>query len=128
MPSPTLGRCRGCQVPIWFITVSNQAGKPPGPMPLNPGENKTGNVAVYQDDTGTWRGRVLRKGQQPAPYEHLYLPHFADCPKAAEFRQQVKKAQADLHRDQRNRRGRRPSRQAAAIEQPGLFRIPGETR
>ena len=128
MPSPTLGRCRGCQAPIWFITVSNQAGKPPGPMPLNPGQDPHGNVAVYQDDKGIWRGRVLGKNQQPEAYEHRYLPHFADCPKSAEFRAQVRKAQADLHRGQRNGRGRRRAPAAAAIEQPGLFRLPGAPR
>lgn len=115
---PTVCGAEGCGAPIWFaITTAGHRS-----MPLNARSDPAGNVAVYQDDTGTWLARVLGKNGKPDTFETLFLPHFATCPRSSEFRKQARQAQADLNRAQRNRRGRRLPRQAAAIEQPGLFR------
>lgn len=120
--------CAGCDALVWFATVSNSAGRPPSQMPLNARPDPAGNVAAYHDDKDVWRARVLPKGTQAAPHERVYMPHFATCPNPEAYRKRQRddwrKAQADVNRDRRNRRGKRPSRQAAAIEQPGLFRSP----
>lgn len=49
------------------------------PMPLDPEPNEAGNVAAYKNHAGNWYARVLRKDEQPYPYEARYMPHFATC-------------------------------------------------
>jgi hypothetical protein len=122
---PTFCEAGNCGAGIWFaITTAGHRS-----MPLNARSDPKGNVAVHQDASGTWLARVLRKNQEAAPFETVFMPHFATCPRAAEFRRAARKAQSDIARRRRNQRGRRPGRVAAAIEQPGLFRLPpGATR
>jgi hypothetical protein len=120
--------CMGCDAPIWFArTTAN--GKA---MPLDAKPGEDGNVCCYCDDRGTWHARVLRAGEQPLPYERRYHTHFETCSSPEAFRRRQRDAwrtaQAGLHRDQRNRRGARTTRQDAATGQPGLFRIPASDK
>jgi hypothetical protein len=128
MPSPKISHCDTpkCDAPIIFVVISNQVGRKPKLMPLDASPDPGGNVAVYCDQAGTWRGRVLGKGQQAASYERVYCPHFATCKDPAAHRRRqrdaVKAAQAAHNARLRNRRGRRP----APAFQPGMFRLPGD--
>lgn len=122
--------CEGCDAPIWFKLV---AGPGPKPLliPLRAEPDPEGTVAAAPGRD--WQpGRFLAKGGTPdeALGEERWRNHFDDCPKSDAFRKKQRdtwrKAQADLHRGQRTRRASRPGRQAAAIEQPGMFRLPGD--
>lgn len=79
MTASTLCQAPGCREPIVLAVVSNNEGKPPSRMPLNPEPDPAGNVACYHDETGRLRGRVLVSGQEPSPHETRYMPHFATC-------------------------------------------------
>jgi len=46
---------------------------------LNPDPDPDGNVAVYIDHMDNVRARGLRKGEKPADYEVIYMPHKATC-------------------------------------------------
>lgn len=37
------------------------------------------NLALHRDHTGRLNVRVLKAGEQPEPYEHRGMPHFATC-------------------------------------------------
>ena len=119
--------CRSCDAPIIFVVVANNAGRKPARMPLNPDPDPSGNVAVMVTASGTRAGRVLGKGQQPAPYETLYMSHFATCEHAETHRRQRGQwtsALSQQARTRRNQRGKRP--QPPML--PGMGRIhPGRT-
>jgi hypothetical protein len=70
---PTICRRPGCRRSIRFVTTKN--GKQ---MPIDVTPDESGNVAVYVDETGTWRGRVLG-GAAPHRWERVYMPHAATC-------------------------------------------------
>jgi hypothetical protein len=46
---------------------------------LNPEPDPAGNTAVRRDHQDNLFARGLRKGEQPAPYEEVYMPHKATC-------------------------------------------------
>lgn len=71
---------------VWAVTLQGRR------MPLDPGRDPGGNVAVWRDPLGRLRVRQLRRGERPAGGESLSVPHFATCEPA------------------RRRVGRRPSR------------------
>lgn len=48
-------------------------------MPVDPEPSEDGNVAVYRDDTGRLRSRVISKNRPLATHETLMMPHFATC-------------------------------------------------
>lgn len=127
MSRPVISQCDTpkCGARIFFVVIANQAGRKPRLMPLDAEPDPGGNVAAYQDETGTWRGRVLGKGQ-PAPHETLYCPHFATCTDPGAHRRRQKdawrRAESGHKAAQRNRRG---GPRPAAQPQPGMFRIPG---
>lgn len=115
-----LSVCRACRKPIVFAVVANKAGRPPGKMPLNPRPDPDGNVAAYQDVTGSLVGRVVGKGGDHLGYERIYMPHAATCekrdppappapPEGVTFLDQWRKARSASAIAGRNRRGRRPA-------------------
>lgn len=118
MPSPEIRECEACGARFFFARTRGGAV-----MPVNAGPDKTGNLAVHQDTAGTWHARVLRKGEQPRRHEKPHLPHFATCPRAADFRRRLAAAKAARAAELRNKLGTRPDRVSQAIEQPGLFKI-----
>jgi hypothetical protein len=116
--------CESCQAEIIFALISNQAGRKPSWMPLNPDPDPDGNVAAYCDETGRMRGRVLVKGQEPAPHEKRYLPHFASCtnPAAHRRRQRGKWTSAQAAHRSGQRRGRNQPARFDVL--PGMTRLP----
>lgn len=70
--------CRRCHAPIeWAITLLGKR------MPLDAGEPadpERANVARWIDGDGVIRARALARGERPAAYERLAMPHFATCP------------------------------------------------
>lgn len=78
--------CDGCKAAIWFgITPVKRKY-----MPLDATPNAAGNVAVHQDAEGTWIARVVKKEIPAAPFEKLYMPHFATCTGKVRLAQQVR--------------------------------------
>lgn len=69
------GQCRACPQQLLFVRMAS--GKA---MPCNADPDPDGNIAVQRDAAGTWIGRALRKDEEPAGYERVYMPHFATCP------------------------------------------------
>lgn len=67
-------KCRTCQAPIGFIRTEH--GKV---MPVDPTPTAAGNVAVHKDVHGTLVGRVISEELPAAPWETVYMPHFATC-------------------------------------------------
>lgn len=74
--------CEGCGNPIvWAITVAGPNGRGGKLMPLDPGENLAGNVAVTAPHRGRLLARVLSKEEKvDRPFEHAAMTHFASCP------------------------------------------------
>lgn len=119
---------------IWAIT---EAGKM---QALDWTPDPGGNQAAEQDVHGTWRARYAPPGEELIFPLKRFMPHAASSPACFRRDQKAalpdalpdgvtgldawKKARTAQARARRNRRGRRPSRQAAAIEQPGMFRRP----
>lgn len=66
--------CRWCPAEIILGRTENAKT-----MPLNPRPDPAGNVAVHKDHMGNLHCRVLRKNEQPAAYEDVYVPHWATC-------------------------------------------------
>jgi hypothetical protein len=125
MPTPVISHCdtARCGAAIFFVVVSNQAGRKPKLMPVNAAPDPGGNVAVLQDETGTWRGRVLGKDQEPAAWEARYCPHFATCTDPGAYRRRQRDdwnhARSAYAAAQRTRRAGRPAAQPAG---PGMLR------
>lgn len=122
--------CEGehCDALVWFKSVRLATSPKLKLLPLLPQPSDTGSVAARPFSTEP--GRFLAKGEALAEGESRWTNHLDDCPDADSFRRKAqretwRRAQSAAGRDRRNRRGKRPSRQAAAIEQPGLFQIPG---
>jgi hypothetical protein len=122
-----MSTCRACGKPIIFAVVSNQAGRPPSRMPLDPRPDPAGNVACYRDVSATLVGHVLTKGEKPPGYQRLYMPHFATCEKrqpAAQLPEGVtgiaawKAARTAHAKGRRNRRGSRPAPQITGVRIP----------
>ncbi len=129
MPSPRLAVCRRCKKPVIFAVISNQAGRPEKRMPLDPKPDPGGNVAAYQDVSGTLTGRVIgSKTSPPMRHERVYMPHFptttckapetAAPPDGVTFLEKYRKARAARGKALRQRRGTRPP---PAIR-PGMIR------
>lgn len=76
--------CRSCRAPIAWATTSN--GKA---MPVNVTTDPAGNVAVHRDQAGKIHARVLKAGDEIAPWERRTTSHFSDCPKANEHRRKT---------------------------------------
>lgn len=70
---PTICRRPGCRRQIRFVQTKNDKW-----MPVDAAPDPKGNVAVYVDETGTWRGRVLGDAT-PHRWEKIYMPHVATC-------------------------------------------------
>lgn len=81
--------------------------------PLNYMPDPAGKVAVSIDDPR--RGRFLAEGEQPGPLEHAYSVHDCEGTRHKAQRDQVRRAQADVAKAQRNRRGTRPGPQITGI-------------
>lgn len=89
---------------------------------LDPVPDPAGNTAVFIDHQDNVRARGLRKGEKPADYEEIYMPHKATCQVEAKRRAQrarqpagsvtqlgaYRAARALRAAGQRNSRGRRP--------------------
>jgi len=118
VPSPDIKECEACGERFFFARTLGGAV-----MPVNVKPDRTGNLAVHQDVAGTWHARVMRKGEEPRRHEKPHLPHFATCTRPADFRRRLAQARAERNKTTRNNRSHRRAAAAAAIEQPGLFRI-----
>jgi hypothetical protein len=80
-------QCRRCHAPIvWAITLRGRR-MPIDAQPAQPG-NEQATLAVWREDDGRLRCRVLAKDEPPAGRgrEHLGVPHWATCPDANAFR------------------------------------------
>jgi hypothetical protein len=88
-----------------------------GLPPLNAVCDPAGSVAARQEASGAWRARFLAKGEEPdaSMTEHRYSVHTCTGSEHKAQRDQVKAAIADLHKAQRNRRGKRPGPQITGI-------------
>lgn len=79
-----------CQEVIDWATSAAEPvpGERPKRMPVNRASkgDPAGNVAVWRDDLGILRFRVLRKGEDPAPGHHRAVSHYATCVDAAAYR------------------------------------------
>ena len=73
MPDKTT--CRYCGASMQFAITDGRGRK----MPIDPGPDPAGNLAVYRDNTGALRARVLGAGEVPEPHEHRGISHFATC-------------------------------------------------
>lgn len=78
--------------------------------PLNAFEDPLGTVAAQHLASGAWQGRFLAKGEEPVVPEKRYSVHDCEGTRHAAQRGQVKTALADLHKAQRNARGKRPAK------------------
>lgn len=71
-----LSACTLCSQPI-LIAITEAARR----MPLDPEPDPDiGRLAAYRAFRGAWRCRVLRPGEQPHAFEHVFITHFATCP------------------------------------------------
>lgn len=87
-----MATCTACQQPIIFATTLQGNA-----MPVNPGPDPAGNLALHRDERGQLWCRALAAGEQPRPFEKRAMPHWADnC-------------------------GYRPAREPAAPSDPGDF-------
>jgi len=69
--------CRGCGLLVHWVTLAS--GKR---MQLNSiGDSRAGRVFFH---AGKWQ--VASRTVQPPPATTLYVPHFATCPNASQFR------------------------------------------
>lgn len=115
--APTLRLCpEGCGKPVLRARTENAKDQYLDPVP-----DPAGNTAVWIDHQDNVRARGLRKGERPADYEDIYMPHKATCQVEAKRRQLRARqpagsvAQLDAYRaaralqaaGKRNRRGRR---------------------
>lgn len=74
--------CRACDAPMTWATTSS--GKS---MPLNAEPDPAGNVEVRVGELGLAVLEVHPPGQPPlASVGVMYMPHWATCPNADEFR------------------------------------------
>ena len=102
------------------IILAINEERPGKPLPaLNFGRDPQGAVAARQHPSLAWTGRFIAAHEAlPGPEYHRYAVHACTQQHAAE-RQAWAKAAADLHRDQRNRRGHRPPPQVTGyVVQP----------
>lgn len=82
--------CDGCGATIeWALTHKNRR-----PIPLDPGTNTAGNLAVvFTSEDGTKVVRVIPKAEREQdglwPNEPRYMPHHATCPEVEQFRRKV---------------------------------------
>lgn len=74
------GRCRAKVCGAEIVFARTAMGKS---MPLDiaryADDDELANVALFRDAGGNMVARVLRKGEQPEPYERRAMPHFATC-------------------------------------------------
>lgn len=100
-----------------------------GLPPLNAVCDPAGSVAARQEASGAWRARFLAKGEEPdaSMTEHRYSVHTCTGLEHEAQRDQVRRAQADVARAQRNRRGKRPEPQISGyVRQPPTLPGMGE--
>lgn len=71
--------CGSCEAPIFFVLSAT--GKP---MPLDVHPNNAGNVQIVNGNGIVMSGAALERAR--AGTTELYMPHFATCPKAKEWR------------------------------------------
>ena len=82
-----MAKCRGCGAPIVWLQTENQRMIPCDPLPVG-----------YRERAGA-RGKILtRDGHivscdftNDPTAETGYMPHFATCPNAADFKKARKK-------------------------------------
>jgi hypothetical protein len=75
-----MSQCRSCGADIVFGRTSNGKAMPLDPAKY-PDDDVSANLAIYKDHTGRINVRVLKAGQEPEPFEHRGMPHFATCEK-----------------------------------------------
>jgi hypothetical protein len=90
--------------------------------PLDTAPNPQGSFAVHRSSYMI-AGRRAAAQDVLLPGEQRHQAHECDGTRRADQRDTWRQAAADLHRQQRNRRSRRPDHTQAAVEQPGMFRI-----
>lgn len=69
-----MSTCRSCGRPILFVRLDTGNA-----MPVDPGRNRLGNVAVRQSRKGGLVGRVITTEDPRTGEEVLMMPHFATC-------------------------------------------------
>jgi hypothetical protein len=74
-----VGKCTGCNAPIFWAVTS--AGKR---IPVDVTPVRGGNIRIFESPT-TGVATALYQ-PKPAPEEESYVSHFATCPEAASFR------------------------------------------
>lgn len=77
--------CRACGVSIIFLTqIPNEKNPNPRSNPLNASPHKNGNLRwIRGEGYEVLTGDVLKAAHEKN--EPLYLSHFANCPRRAEF-------------------------------------------
>ncbi|MGB3708943.1 hypothetical protein [Gordonia sp. (in: high G+C Gram-positive bacteria)] len=81
------GECRSCGQPvIWATTDKGKA------MPINPGPDAQGNVALHRDKAGITAVVVpnIKAKAMRSAGQKLYLSHFGSCPHADRWRKDRK--------------------------------------
>ncbi|MBM9506731.1 hypothetical protein [Actinacidiphila acididurans] len=76
---PRRTRCWRCQREVlWTVTETGRR------LAVDPQPSQEGNTAVFRDGAGTYRSRRPTEELPAAPWERMYVPHVATCPKHAE--------------------------------------------
>jgi hypothetical protein len=84
-------RSGNCPGQIDFALSVPQDGERPSRMPVDhaSADRPGGNLAVWRDQGGVLRFRVLRAGETPGRGEHLGLSHFASCAEPGVWRRRT---------------------------------------
>ena len=106
--------CRYCGARLlWSLSLH---GKPLPPVEHAP--DPAGTVGVVHEATGTHRGRFLAAADVLAPAEHRHAVHHCEGLERQRQRGNWAAAVAGLHRDQRNRRGKRRGPEVTGVRVP----------
>lgn len=112
-----MARVHTCDHPGCGVRLILAKGLPP----LNALPDPLGTVAARQTVSGAWIARFLGRSEEPdaSLTEHRYSVHECTGTRHAAQRQQVRTAIADLHKGQRQRRGKRAGPQITGyVRQP----------
>lgn len=74
-------RCGSCHAEIVWAKTTTGAS-----MPLDADPTPEGNVAAHRNDQGELIARVLKAGDEVAPWEHRGTSHFQTCADADKHR------------------------------------------
>lgn len=74
-------QCRGCGAQIKFIKTSRGKWMPVDPEPIHASDVREGDYLIGED------GELFKiLGESDQENDFGYVPHFATCPKADEFK------------------------------------------